>query len=219
MVKSTQEVFDEIKAELGVRRGALSLSTNSSDDYFLFSKHWKSLQQILQAIGEELAAVQETIEKWESREHGRGQEWPRWTRNDERKYRSKIKKLLGSNRRRIKDLRILRTGINQLNEMLVRAQDQVRQDLSLRGAKNVLFLTYVTVVLLPLGFVSSLFSMGQVPRGIVLRSMIMIGGIVERIFRAASLYTLDTMKRSAFLKERQEPERQEQRRESRGWGQ
>lgn len=48
---------------------------------------------------------------------------------------------------------------------------KIRNDLSLQGSENVRFLTYVTVVFLPLGFATGIFSMSGAPDGKVLGSM------------------------------------------------
>lgn len=48
---------------------------------------------------------------------------------------------------------------------------KIRNDLSLQGSENIRFFTYVTVVFLPLGFATGIFSMSGAPDGKVLGSM------------------------------------------------
>ncbi|KAH7309738.1 hypothetical protein B0I35DRAFT_85741 [Stachybotrys elegans] len=171
LVDSTREIYERMKTELGVREGAMSLVDLNSDDYFLSSGHWQQCQQTLQAVEDQLGHVSAVVAKWESREKDRGLEKPRWTRNDERKYRGDIKKRLSSSNSKIRDMQRLHADIRTLKELLTSRQDQIRNDLSLRGAENIRFFTYVTVVFLPLGFASSIFSMSEVPSGSLIGSM------------------------------------------------
>ncbi|KAK1963129.1 hypothetical protein LY78DRAFT_642002 [Colletotrichum sublineola] len=172
VVRSTKEILDEVKNELGVKHGAISFSVLNSDDYFTSSAQWQKFQQILQVVEEELSDVLLAVSKWETREKDRGQERPRWTRNDERKYRLFIGKLEGTTRRRIRDLQNYHGNIRSLKDTLISSQQQIRDDLGLRGAENIRFFTYVTVVFLPLGFAASIFSMSEAPPNGVLAPMI-----------------------------------------------
>ncbi|KAF2469786.1 uncharacterized protein BDR25DRAFT_288189, partial [Lindgomyces ingoldianus] len=141
LVKSTRKIWNEIRNELGVKQGALSFSILSSDDYFSSSAQWQKSQHILQDVEEELSSALAAISKWESREKDREQQKPRWTRNDERKYRGDINKLLGLNKRKIRDLQSLRDKVLSLKDTLVSSQDQIRDDLGLKGAENIRYFT------------------------------------------------------------------------------
>lgn len=187
LVKSTRNMFHEIRAELGVENGALSFSILNSDDYFSSSVQWQKFQQILQAVEEELSSVLLAVSKWETREKDRGQEKPRWTRNNERKYRGDINKLLGSTSRKIRDLHSLHANIRSLKESLASSQDKIRDDLGLRGAENIRFFTYVTVVFLPLGFAASIFSMGGTPDTLVIQRMATLA-IVALVLTVLALF-------------------------------
>lgn len=163
IIQSTEQILVAIRLELGVERGSFLSPVLNSDDYFTSSARWQKSQQILEIIDEELSNIITTVGKWDTRERDRGHERPRWTRNDERKYRLVIRKLEGTNRRRVRDLKKQHERLKLLKETLVKSQDQIRDDLSLRGAENIRFFTYVTVVFLPLGFAASVFSMSEVP--------------------------------------------------------
>lgn len=163
IVRSTEEILNTIRTELGVNRGSFLSPILNSDDYFTSSARWQKSQQILEIIDEELSNVITTIAKWDTRERDRGHERPRWTRNDERKYRLVIRKLEGTTKRRVRDLKKQHESLRLLKETLIRSQDRIRDDLSLRGAENIRFFTYVTVVFLPLGFAASIFSMSETP--------------------------------------------------------
>ncbi|KAI1858954.1 uncharacterized protein JN550_012312 [Neoarthrinium moseri] len=171
LVSSTTDIIEKLKNELGVREGAFSFVDLKSDDYFSSSDRWQEAQQTLQAIENHLEQVEALVSRWESREDDRGSEKPRWTRNDERKYRGDIKKLLGSNNNKIKNLRSLRIETGSLRELLGARQEQISSDLSLRGAEDIRFFTYVTVVFLPLGFAASIFSMSGTPEGSLIGNM------------------------------------------------
>ncbi|TGO30641.1 hypothetical protein BPAE_0004g00990 [Botrytis paeoniae] len=171
IVRCTQEISYSIREELGMKQGALSSSILSSDDYFTSSVLWNKYQHILHVIEEELESAIGVIEKWEKREDDRKGEEPRWTRNDEMKYRGIINKFKSSTKRQIMDLHGVDRNIKTLRETIVNSQDQIRNDLSLQGSENIRFFTYVTVVFLPLGFATGIFSMSGAPDGKVLGSM------------------------------------------------
>ncbi|KAK1637300.1 hypothetical protein BDP81DRAFT_406203 [Colletotrichum phormii] len=171
IIRSTEDIFEMVKDELGDKRGVISFSALNSVEYLSSSTKWQVYQQILQMIEEELFDVLSTVSKWETREKDRGQERPRWTRNDERKYRGSIGKLQATTSRRIRDLQKQRSDIRSLKEQIIREQQQSRDNVSVIDAENVRLFTYVTVVFLPLGFAASIFSMSETPPGDVLKPM------------------------------------------------
>lgn len=222
LVKCTREILGEIKRELGVRQGALSSTTLSSEDYFFSSIQWQQFQNTLEAMEEKLESVQLEVSKWETREKDRGREKPRWTRNYERKYGGAIKKLTRSTNKQIRELHSVYTSVKSLKETLVRSQEQIRADLSLRGAEDIRFFTYVTVVFLPLGFASSIFSMNGNPGSDLVLSLVIcaiiallitvfalvnaktLGYIVSRFFHLIDRYSLTKMKHSILVLEGKE---------------
>ncbi|TGO39851.1 hypothetical protein BHYA_0046g00040 [Botrytis hyacinthi] len=171
IVRCTQKISHSIREELGMKQGALSSSILSSDDYFNSRDLWNKYQHILHIVEEELESAIGVIGKWEKREDDRKGEEPRWTRNDEIKYRGIINKAKGSTKRRVMDLHVAYRNIKTLRETIENSQDQIRNDLSLQGSENIRFFTYVTVVFLPLGFATGIFSMSGAPDGKVLGSM------------------------------------------------
>ncbi|EQB54523.1 hypothetical protein CGLO_05628 [Colletotrichum gloeosporioides Cg-14] len=217
LVDSTKMIFNTIKEELGVEHGAIPFSVLNSEDYFSSSEQWQRFQQILQVLDEDLSDMRVTISKWETREKDRGQERPRWTRTDERKYRRYIGKLEGTTRRRTRDLHRLHVQIQSLKETLRRGQQQIRDDLNLRGSENIRFFTYVTVVFLPLGFASSIFGMSEEPPSSVIPPMIIcsvvallvtvvalanakrLNSVVEVVSESINRYSLSKMEGSPLL--------------------
>lgn len=220
LVESTQDIFNEVRDEFGLRKGAFSVSISNSDDYF--SADWQKFQHMLEAVEQELASGLLIVSKWETRDKDRGQEKPRWTRNDEQNYGSQIKKLLGSTNRKIRDMQSLHANIKSLKETLISSQEHIRDDLGLRGAEDIRFFTYVTVVFLPLGFASSIFSLNGTPGGSLIASMAVtavvvfaltlialynaktIGIVIDQISNVIDIYyggyTRATMSRSAIVR-------------------
>lgn len=174
---STKEILDEIRQELGVRKDTLTFAVSNSNDYFSSSRNWQKFHQILQAIEEDLSAIMEEVQNWNNREPDRGQERPRWTKNDERKYRRAINKVLGHNQRNTRKLQNYLTNIQSWKASLQSTQESLREDLNLRGAEDIRFFTYVTVVFLPLGFAASIFSMSDAPPKTVLASMVVTAAV------------------------------------------
>lgn len=188
VVSSTREIFDLVRTELGVSGEAFSMGALNSDDYFTFSEHWQKCQEALQVVEDQMEHIATEIAKWESRERSRGQENPRWTRRDERKYSGAIKKRLGACNSMVRDFRRLKVDITVRKQLLIGRQDQIRNDLSLNSAENIRFFTYVTVVFLPLGFAASIFSMSEVPDGQLIGSMAIVAAIAL-ILTAVALAT------------------------------
>lgn len=170
ILNSSLGILEEVRKELGVENSTLQFSVFDSDR-ILTSKEDDSqkFEQLLQAVDEDLTSVLNTLQKWSTREKDRGQEQPRWTHNDERKYRGAIKKLQGSTERHVKDLEIRRDNIRKLKVTLTTRREKIRRDLEFRWNENIRYFTYVTVIFLPLGFAASFYSMSGAPdHGLVL---------------------------------------------------
>ncbi|KAM0431335.1 hypothetical protein ACHAPT_005309 [Fusarium lateritium] len=143
-------------------------------DYNTFrttSRRCQEYQQMLQTVEQDLHENLANIEQWRNRERDRGVEKPRWTFNDESRYRSVISKLLAANDRRTQELRRSHARISKFNELLTKNLEIMRADLDQRRADDIKRFTYVTVVFLPLGFATGVFSMSEAPAGRTLGSM------------------------------------------------
>ncbi|PSN70710.1 hypothetical protein BS50DRAFT_673479 [Corynespora cassiicola Philippines] len=149
----------------GVRKvfNALFSAPMDNGRYLSFSKKWPPIQFTLQVIEDDLDGTLEKITAWMTREKDREPQRPRWTKNDERKYRSAITKLSILNNQKIRDLQHHRTDIQRLKMSLISRLESTRNELSFQSAENVRFFTYVTVVFLPLGFATAIFSMSGTP--------------------------------------------------------
>ncbi|KAF3768201.1 hypothetical protein M406DRAFT_349693 [Cryphonectria parasitica EP155] len=78
----------------------------------------EQFEHALQSMEDDLTSTLSTVQKWNSREKDRGEENPRWTRNDEKKYRAAIKKLCNATRDKTDTLNIRRADIRRLKEAL-----------------------------------------------------------------------------------------------------
>ncbi|KAF9882228.1 hypothetical protein CkaCkLH20_00264 [Colletotrichum karsti] len=190
--------------------------SNLSIDYRSFlvtSRQLQKFQNTLQAVEGDFSENNAKIELWLKREKDRQAERPRWTFNDESRYRVIIHKLLVKNDRNIQELRRKHAKISGLIESitkeleLVRSnleimrsdQDQERSNLDQRRAEDIKLFTYVTAFFLPLGFATGVFSMSEAPEVQTLGNMIAtaVGGLVFTallLLAAKSIHIKDLMR-------------------------
>jgi hypothetical protein len=153
-----------------------NLSRSLNVDYDAFrttSSQCQGYQQLLQTVEQDLQENLDQIERWLNREKDRVAERPRWTFNDESRYRGVISKLLVSNQHRIQDLRRSHASISSFNESLTKKLEIIRSELDQRRADDIKRFTYVTVVFLPLGFATGVFSMSEAPADRTLVGMVL----------------------------------------------
>ncbi|KKY32525.1 putative mg2+ transporter zinc transport protein [Diaporthe ampelina] len=186
------EVLSQVRKELGVEESSLSFSILDSEAYSSSKDNWHRFEQILHAVEEDLTSILNTLQKWTSRERDRGQEKPRWTRSDERKYRGAINKYRGATERQIRDLGMHRDTIRKLKDTLATSRQKIRDDRELHRNENIRYFTYVTVIFLPLGFAASFYSMNGAPENDLLSSLIKFaaGAFAVTVALLASAKTL-----------------------------
>lgn len=155
-----------------LQRDSQFLLQGNSESYFAINERWRIMEQILQAVEDDLSENIERIHDWMRRDKDRESEKPRWTKNDEKKYRSSITKLQVLNQRKVREIERLQTRIRVFRESLSSRLASIRDDISFRGSENINLFTYVTVVFLPLGFAASVFSMSGAPERNTLISMV-----------------------------------------------
>lgn len=173
VVTGCAEILGQVKAELGVGESSLSISGILNSEAYASSKdNWQKFEHILQAVDEDLTAVLGTLQKWDAREAARGQERPRWTRTDERKYRGHINKFRARTDRQAWDLEARRDAVRKLRETLTTSREKIRADLEVKREQNIRYFTYVTVVFLPLGFAASFYSMSGAPEHALVVSLV-----------------------------------------------
>lgn len=182
---NTEKILAEVTSELGIKSGAFSWSIPSMDTYSSWSTLWEGFAPLLQALSDDLTSAQDIISQWEAREGGRGQERPRWTLNDERKYRAPItrgQRVLNLRKKAIQDLR---DDLESLQEACTARLANAREELSFRSSQNIASFTYVTIVFLPLGFAASVFSMNGYPDAGWVASMAVIAVVALTITATA----------------------------------
>ncbi|KAF2143199.1 uncharacterized protein K452DRAFT_225473, partial [Aplosporella prunicola CBS 121167] len=170
MASSARNVLDWAKNTL--QGGFQKLQQKGSDNYLSLNERWRVFEQILQAVEEDLDENLERIKEWRARESDRGLERPRWTRNDERRYRPTMTRLSVLTKRKTRELERLKQNIQSFREALTRRLTSIRDDISFRGSENINLFTYVTVVFLPLGFTTGIFSMSEAPSRTTLIQMV-----------------------------------------------
>lgn len=136
------------------------------------SKRFKKVQRVLQVVEGDIAENLAKIELWRNRETERQMERPRWTFNDESRYRSVISKQAVFNNHSIQDLARTRSKIANYIDSLSKSLELMRMSLEQRRADDIQRFTYVTVVFLPLGFATGVFSMSDIPAKRTLYSMV-----------------------------------------------
>lgn len=163
ILTGSNQILNDIQRELGLGKGRLIFSVLTTEAYSSSPDHWQIYEELLEKAEEDVTSSLNTLSKWATRESDRGQEKPRWTRNDERKYRGYINKLRSHTERQRWDLENCRDKMCKLRETLVSRRDNVRADLEANREQNIRYFTYVTIIFLPLGFASSFYSMNGAP--------------------------------------------------------
>ncbi|KAK1467271.1 hypothetical protein CMEL01_11264 [Colletotrichum melonis] len=142
------------------------------NDFRVARRCFQQVQDVLQMVEGDLAGNLAQMELWRTWEKDRQAEKPRWTLNDENRYRVIIVKLRVSNEDDVQKLKRIHLEIASLNELLAKSLEVMRNDLEQRRANDIQKFTYVTVVFLPLGFANGMFSMSGAPAGQTLVSMV-----------------------------------------------
>jgi hypothetical protein len=142
--------------------------------------HLEQFEKILQLVEEDLTANLGTLRgKWNRVETDRGGEKPRWTPNDEKKYRTAINKFRVKVERATGELQANRDAIRKLKEFLATtrknrrvAMDRQRDARDRLRDADIRYFTYVTVIFQPLGFAASFYSMGGAPEPALIVSLV-----------------------------------------------
>lgn len=232
MLRELTQRYDEIIGEIGQQLERLFVHTAETDSrntkdekvkgnivsisnelfsrqmnngaYLVFRKTWPALQYSLQVIEEDLKEVLEKIDIWGTRKADRRPEEPRWTKNDEGRYRAAITKLTNENLHTIRDLRYHLATIQSLRVSLSSGLDSTRDELSFQNAENIRYFTFLTAVFLPLGFATGIWSMADSsPRSESIKGMVVTAVVtlfltftvlinVQRLNEYLSLYTSRT---------------------------
>lgn len=167
MIDGSKAILSGVDDELGIKEEILSLAIlkdMNRETYNSYQDDWQRFEHILQAVEEDLARSLGTLDNWMKREQDRGQGKPRWTQNDERKYRGDIERLQARTERQVWEIHVQQQRIKQVKVTLTINREKVRDDLQTSREGSIRHLTYVTVIFLPLGFATGLLSMSGPPQ-------------------------------------------------------
>lgn len=157
------------------------LSKENGEHYRFIVDPWRKLARILRAVEENLSENLKRIEDFNGRKKEDEQLSPRWTQNDERTFRPTLDKLRSQTQRQVQDLYRLQTRISEFRDTLTNGLTTIREDEDFRGSENINLFTYVTVVFLPLGFATGIFSMSGAPERATLINMIELASIAMAV--------------------------------------
>jgi predicted membrane channel-forming protein YqfA (hemolysin III family) len=145
--------------------------------------------QILVILKNNVTRLQSLIEQWTCRESSQGRERPRWTPNDEQKYRKSIKQKQAQLEDHIREIKARNARIEFMITLVTNAEDAIRSKKSLKEAENITVFTYVTVFFLPVGLAVSVFSMNGTPDHKVVTYMV-ITATVAFLITASILWCM-----------------------------
>ncbi|KAF5507180.1 hypothetical protein CGCA056_v013100 [Colletotrichum aenigma] len=190
ILKTTKELLekgkDNMRRSFDATKGNLHPTGNDEverldyNGFLIASQRFQEFQNGLRKFEGNLAQNLGIIDVWLQRAKTREAERPRWTFNDESRHRVDILKWVARNDRQIRDLRGYHKKVLNLIESTAKDLehmrtwlDILRNDLDLRRSEDIKRFTYVTVVFLPLGFATGIFSTSGSPAGKTLVSMIL----------------------------------------------
>ncbi|KAJ4251044.1 hypothetical protein NW762_011694 [Fusarium torreyae] len=150
-------------------------------------QRFERLQKVLQIVQEDLTENLIKVEHWSNREKERQAERPRWTFNDESRYRSVISKLNILNNHEVQELGRSYAKIKSFNELTAKKLDTWRNDIDQQRADDIQRFTRVTIIFLPMGLATGLFSMNGAPPGQTLWNMV-VTTIVALLLTVLLLY-------------------------------
>lgn len=145
--------------------------------------------QVLVILKNNITSLQSLIEQWTCRESSQGRERPRWTPNDEQKYRKSIKQKQAHLEGLIREIKARNARIEFMLTLVTNAEDAIRSKKSLKEAENITVFTYVTVFFLPVGLAVSIFSMNGTPDRKVITYMV-ITAVVAFLITASILWCM-----------------------------
>ncbi|KAL0764306.1 hypothetical protein CaCOL14_013148 [Colletotrichum acutatum] len=139
------------------------------------------------------------IALWQNREKDRQAERPRWTFHDENRFLAITQKLQVYNEHEMLKLNRSHLKISKLEESLIKKLEMIRSDLEDQLGRETQLFTYVTVLFLPLGFATGIFSMSEAPTSQTLRSMIFLACMAFIVIAALGLL-LRTLASTPFIR-------------------
>lgn len=183
ILAASQEFLEEIRKTLGISQKGLAFTKLFTNEHLASEsmkdmKRWKEYEQVLQMMEEDLTSISDELHKWNHREAEREEEKPRWTPNDEKKYRTTINKLRGTSERATTELQAIRGAMRKFRDFLALNRknlkdelDRERSEQERRQDGNIRYFTYITVIFQPLSFAAGFYSMGGAPDNALIISL------------------------------------------------
>ncbi|KAJ5937603.1 hypothetical protein N7454_003945 [Penicillium verhagenii] len=184
---STRGITDMIREELATKNAVQShgeekkglLGPYDTAVYFKTLKKWASLHEMLEVLDDELGRIWENVNAWQMREQDRRTEQPRWTNNDERKYRDALNAVFLLSQNAERELHGERSKVASFIKSLQYQSEEAKNNYdrhmterSFQQNDNVKYFTYATVIFQPLAFAASIYSMQSSPPTEVLQHMV-----------------------------------------------
>lgn len=156
---------------------------------------WLQLVDTLGIIEDDLTSTLETLRTWDDRAKNHGVEKPRWTLNDENKYRGSIRKeQTSTNKLRSRIQKQKQTAMRlqkNFKEAARRLQMRLKEEQKAKSEneekkraareqqseRNIRWFTYVTIVFAPLSFAEGFYSMGGAPPYELTRSLVTFSAV------------------------------------------
>lgn len=149
-----------------------------------FSTSYLHLVSTLGSIEDNLTSILQTLHRWDDRAKSHGVEKPRWTLNDENKYRKSIWKEQTSLEERRSDIQKQKQRAVSLQkrfkEAAQRRSEKEERERALReqqSERNIRWFTYVTIVFAPLSFAEGFYSMSGAPPNGLTRSLATLSAV------------------------------------------
>lgn len=172
IVIHAKKILGEVQKQLDIEENGSLLTQLDRISDLRSTDDWHLFEHLLQMLGEDLAATIEVLKRWDNRVEARGKQQPRWTHNDEKKYRGDLMEAQAVNDRHTREIHTCRDQILKLKDDLSRSRQTRRDDLEFYGNQSIRYFTYVTIIFLPLGFATSVYSMSGPPDSSFLTSLI-----------------------------------------------
>jgi hypothetical protein len=131
---------------------------------------WHKFQRITDILDADLQENITTIALWIDREEKRHDK-PRWSGSKETKYASQLSAM---NTHKFDELKRCHNNIKAFNASLEKRMEAARNKWEIQSSNDIRLFTYVTVVFLPIGFATSIFSMSGAPSAHALKHMLVI---------------------------------------------
>ncbi|KAL4964157.1 uncharacterized protein BDV14DRAFT_201173 [Aspergillus stella-maris] len=173
MIKKIRDALDQDPSRETTLKNDRNVTT-----YFVQLNEWSKIHEILECLSDDLDRILDHIKRWNCRDQDRQTENPRWTDKDERKYRDAINISLTYCQNVERELKVregevaaLKYKLGYLDKERKNAYDLYMAERSFRQNSNIMYFTYSTVIFLPLGFATSIYSMQAAPSSEIVQYM------------------------------------------------